>query len=77
MTEAQAGKLHIRQSIEPTEQQMRESADEAGECLALCGGSAITRGGVKSFQCAELWAVKFMFLLEWWAAHRPSSSTGR
>ncbi len=57
VTEAQAGKrtFHIHLSIKPIEQQMHESAVEAGECLALRGGSAITtsadvhqpqRGGV-------------------------------
>lgn len=44
VTGAQAGKLslHTRPSIQPTEQQMNESAVKAGVCLALCGGSAIT-----------------------------------
>ena len=44
VTRAQAGKLSLntRPSIQPTEQQMNESAVKAGVCLALCGGSAIT-----------------------------------
>lgn len=43
VTEAQAGKhtLHIHLSIKLTEQLMHESAVEAGECLALCGGWTI------------------------------------